>query len=332
MLTERGAIPMPPQLPSEFDHGDVHRATGQVFVAHTQAGTVEVLDGAELRHIATVGGCPDASGVLVAQADNLVFAAARGTGQVLVIEAFTMTFRQTIPVDPRPNGLAWDPARKHLLVADVQVNTGRLVTPEGDTLAVTSLPGRPRWCVYDAAHDRFLVNVREPACVAVLDAATGGLLETWPIASAGPHGLDLDPTGGRAFVACDGGMVAALDLATGRELAHVAIAGVPDAIWYNARHERLYVAIGDPGVVAIVNTRTMTVDEQVKTEVGAHTTAFDDARQRLYVFLPTSCRAAVYDELDTVSPRRTEAQPDHGAVTRWEDEGGAPAGEGEEAN
>ncbi len=331
MLTEGGTIPMPPQLPSEFDHGDVHRATGRVFVAHTQAGTVEVLDGAELRHIATIGGCPEASGVLVAQADDLVFAAARGAGQVLVIETSTLTVRQTIPVDPRPNGLAWDPARKHLLVADVQANTARLITPAGETRAVTALPGRPRWCVYDAARDRFLVNVREPACVAILDAGTGGLLETWPVASAGPHGLDLDPTGGRAFVACDGGVVAALSLATGRELAQVAIAGVPDAIWYNAQHERLYVAMGDPGVVAIVNTRTMTVDEEVKTEVGAHTTAFDDARQRLYVFLPTSCRAAVYDELDAVPPRRTEAQPDHGAVGRWEDEGGAPTAEGKEA-
>src|SRR5258708_19281173 len=198
MLAEQGTIPMPPQLPSEFDHGDMHRATGRCFVAHTQAGHVEVLDGAELRHIAVIGGCAEASGVLVAQADDLVFAAGRGAGQVLVIETSTLTVRQTIPVDPRPNGLAWDPARKHLLVADVQANTARLITPAGETRAVTALPGRPRWCVYDAARDRFLVNVREPACAAILDAGPRRLLKTCPVASAGPHGLDLDPTGGAA--------------------------------------------------------------------------------------------------------------------------------------
>src|SRR5258706_8170389 len=327
MLRAQGSIPLPPHSPSEFDHGDVHRASGRVFVAHTRAGTVDVLDGDTRRHLTTIASCAEASGVLVAQEAGLVFAAARGTGQVLVIDPDTSHVLRTIAVDPRPNGLAWDGQHQHLLVADVQTNTARLITPAGETRAVTVLPGRPRWCAYDAARDRFLVNVREPACVAILDAATGGLLETWPVASAGPHGLDLDPTGGRAFVACDGGVVVALSLATGRELAHVAITGVPDAIWYNALHERLYVAIGDPGVVAIVNTRTMTVDEEVKTEVGAHTTAYDDARQRLYVFLPTSCRAAVYDEPDALSPRRTEAQPDHGAVTRWEDEGGAPTAE-----
>src|SRR5258705_288165 len=201
MLTPHGAIPIPPHTPSDFDHGDVHRATGRVFVAHTQAGTVEVLDGAELRHIATVGGCPEASGVLVTQADDFVFAAARGAGQVLVIEASTLAVRQTIPVDPRPNGLAWDPGRRRLVVADVQANTARLITPSSQTRAVTALPGRPRWCVYDAVRDRFLVNIREPACVAILDAATGGLLGNWPVASAGTHGLDLDPTGGPGLVA-----------------------------------------------------------------------------------------------------------------------------------
>jgi hypothetical protein len=45
----------------------------------------------------------------------------------------------------------------------------------------------------------------------------------------------------------------------------------------------------------VVNTQGMVVEEQIPTEVGAHTTAYDARRQRLYVFLP-SCRVAVYEE------------------------------------
>ncbi len=48
-------------------------------------------------------------------------------------------------------------------------------------------------------------------------------------------------------------------------------------------------------MIDVVNTQTMTIEEQIQTEVGAHTTAFDALRQRLYVFLP-SCRVAVYEE------------------------------------
>ena len=37
--------------------------------------------------------------------------------------------------------------------------------------------------------------------------------------------------------------------------------------------------------------------DQVTTEEGAHTTAFDSRRGRLYVFLPKRCEAAVYQEV-----------------------------------
>jgi DNA-binding beta-propeller fold protein YncE len=296
-------IDLPPHPEGDFDHGDVAFSNGYVFIANTAAGAVEVVDGEHLRHLVTIPGCPEASGVLAAQEEGLVFAAARGAGKLLVIDAVFTTIQREVTVGSRPNGLAWDQRRKHLLVADVQDNTARLVDPQaGQVIATALLPGRPRWAVYDRAGDRFLVNIREPACVAVLSADPFALVERFPVWSPGPHGLDLDQQGRRAFVACDGGTVVTLDLASGREQARVRIAGTPDAIWHNHQRGRLYVAIAHlgtldeaPGVINVVNTHSMTVQEQIPTEVGAHTTAFDALRQRLYVFLP-SCRVAVYGE------------------------------------
>jgi DNA-binding beta-propeller fold protein YncE len=306
MLTLRGYVDLPPPMSdgtSEFDHGDVHRATGRVFVAHTAANTIEIVDGLSDQLLMTVPGCPEGSGVLCAQEEGIVFAAARGAGKVLIIEARSGRALRDIPVGPRPNGLAWDPDRKRLLVADVQTNQALLLAPldsRRESLEQTGqaipLPGRPRWCVYDRARARFLLNIREPACVAVVSATTGEQTGLWPVSGMGPHGLDLDVDEGRAFVACDAGVVVALDLETGRELGQVAIAGAPDAIWCNAARDRLYVAIEDPGVVDVINTRSLTLEEEIATEPGAHTTAFDPDRQRLYVFLPVSCRVAVYSE------------------------------------
>ena len=296
-------IDLPFHTQGDFDHGDVALSNGSVFIANTAAGTVEVVDGEGLRHLVTIPGCPEASGVLAAQEEGLVFAAARGAGKLLVMDAMSDTVIRTVAVGSRPNGLAFDPLRKHLLVADVQDNTARLVDPQaGQVIATASLPGRPRWAVYDRAGDRFLVNIREPACVAVLSADPFALVERFPVWSPGPHGLDLDQEGRRAFVACDGSTIVTLDLASGREQGRVQIAGIPDAIWHNHQRGRLYVAIAHlgildeaPGVINVVNTQSMTVEEQIPTEVGAHTTAFDALRQRLYVFLP-SCRVAVYEE------------------------------------
>jgi DNA-binding beta-propeller fold protein YncE len=277
-----------------FDHGDVDQTSGRVFVAHTATGTVEVVDGANLTHVATLPDCLEGSGVLCVQDLRLTFAAARGAGKVLVIDSESLAIRREISVGPKPNGLAWDSARRQLLAADVEDFRARIFSLDGDLVATTALSGRPRWCVYDLARDRFLINIREPACIDVLAAATLSRLESFPIAARGPHGLDINQETHRAFVACDGGSVVSVDLQTGREIASVPIAGEPDAIWYNASRERLYVAIGKPGVVDVIDTRSMALDEEIVTEEGAHTTAFDPVRQKLYAFLPESCRAAVY--------------------------------------
>lgn len=296
------SIDLPPHSSGGFDHGDVHLLTGRVFVAHTASGTVEIIDGEAARHVATVPGCPEASGVLCAEGEGLVFAASRGAGRLLVLDAASGHVRGEVAVGPRPNGLAWDPARRCVLVADVQDLRARLVDPfELRVLTEALLPGRPRWCVYDRTAGRFLVNVREPACLVSLDGDTCDEHARWPISAAGPHGLDLDLPRGRAFVACDGGVVAVLDLATGREVATVDIAGEPDVIWHDAASGRLYVAIGRPGVIDVLDTTAMVRVAQLITEEGAHTTAFDRRRRRLYVFLPRSCRAAVYEEIEAAS-------------------------------
>ncbi len=105
-LTLRGFIDLPPHAQGGLDHGDVHLQSGRVFVAHTASGTVEVIDGQERRHLATINECPEVSGVLCAQDEGLVFAAARGAGKVLVIEALSgpspgSSWSGRVPLDSR---------------------------------------------------------------------------------------------------------------------------------------------------------------------------------------------------------------------------------------
>ena len=304
-LTLRGSIDLPPHAAGGFDHGDVHLVSGRVLVAHTANDTVDVLDGPNLGYAGSIQGCPEGSGVLCTQEDEgaLVFAAARGAGKILMLDAASCELRREIAVGPKPNGLAWDPRRRQLLVADVEDFDARLVGPAtGDTLARSELPGRPRWCVFDADRDRFLINVREPACVVALAAGSLAALARTYVSAAGPHGLDLDHARGRAFVACDAGRVVVLDLETGRELGQVPIAGEPDVVWYSAAHDRLYVAIGQPGVVDVLDCRTLTLADRVATEPGAHTSAYDPKRNRLFVFMPGSCRAGIFAEEERVRP------------------------------
>src|SRR5215831_4098397 len=97
-LALRQYIPLPPFPAGNYDHGDVYLESGHVFVANTAAGTVEVIDGEHLRHFSTIPDCPEASGVLVAQHDALIFAAARGAGILLVIDPRALSVLRTVAV------------------------------------------------------------------------------------------------------------------------------------------------------------------------------------------------------------------------------------------
>lgn len=59
---------------------------------------------------------------------------------------------------------------------------------------------------------------------------------------------------------------------------------------------RLYVAIGDPGLVCSFDTETLEPLVAIETEKDAHTLGWDPVDRALYVFCPATSRAVVYEE------------------------------------
>jgi DNA-binding beta-propeller fold protein YncE len=74
----------------------------------------------------------------------------------------------------------------------------------------------------------------------------------------------------------------------------VTLSGAPDVIFLNPQSGHLYVAIGDPGVIDVIDIATLRREGVVPTESGAHTLALDRKRSKVYAFLPRSHRAAVF--------------------------------------
>jgi DNA-binding beta-propeller fold protein YncE len=286
-----------------FDHAAVHRRTGRVWVAHTANDALDVIDGAGGRFVESIGGLPAVAGALVSDEHELVFTSNRGENTVGLFEAAGTPKVVKVGVGVRPNGLAYDPTHRRLLAA----NVGDPAVPGSHTVSIVDVasrslaaavpvPGRTRWTVYDAAAGVFHVNVMDPAVIVVVDGARATVTRVAEIPDVGPHGLDLDVAARRLFCACDGAELVELDADTGKVVRSAPLAGVPDVIFFNAAPARLYVAIGDPGVIEVFDTRTLRKVETVITEKGAHTLAFDADRQLVYAFLPATHRAAVYAE------------------------------------
>src|SRR5262249_350006 len=85
-----------------------------------------------------------------------------------------------------------------------------------------------------------------------------------------------------------------VDAWSGRVLDECALSGSPDVIFFNPSLGHLYVAIGDPGVIDVFDTRAMQLLETVVTAQGAHTIAFDAPRNKISAVLPHTHQAAGY--------------------------------------
>src|SRR5436189_4547891 len=86
-------------------------------------------------------------------------------------------------------------------------------------------------------------------------------------------------------------MMQALGLLAGSGSDAVGLSGAPDVVFLHSPSNQLYVAVGDPGVIDVIDVETMRREEVVTTEVGAHTLALDRKRNKVYAFLPQSHRA-----------------------------------------
>src|SRR5260370_28139301 len=106
-LVLRQYIDLPFHPEGDFDHGDVSLSNGSVFIANTAAGTVEVVDGEGLRHLVTIPGCAEASGVLAAQEEGLVFAGASGACKLLVVDPVFTSLQRQVTGRAGLNGLSW---------------------------------------------------------------------------------------------------------------------------------------------------------------------------------------------------------------------------------
>ena len=283
------------ELPSggSYDPADVHLRSGRVHLANTALDQVEVLDGPGASHLASIAGCAGASGVLAV--GEAMVAAARGSGEVLVLDGATAQLLRRFPVGPAPNGLAWDHSRGQLLVADTSDFTaGVFDLDHGRKIAERRLPGRPRWAAYDAARDAFYVNVLHPAVVAVLSGRDLDLTATVEIGAAGPHGLGIDAATETMLVACDDNTLVWVGLDDWRPRRCSVLGGSPDVVWVDSTRRVAYIAVGDPGMLHFYDLDSGDELVRIPTGRGAKTVALDEERNRLYVFLPQTGHAAVY--------------------------------------
>jgi serine/threonine-protein kinase len=301
-LTRAGFIAVPAGALPGFDHADVYGPGRRMYVAHTGADRVDVLDTVAHTLLHSLPALPGVAGVLVETEHDLLATSDRGAARVSLFRCSDEQLLGRVGVGPHPNGLAYDRRRRHLYAFNLGEPLGENCTVSvvdvdaKRVVAELPLPGRPRWAVYDDERDCVYAAIREPAEIAVIDCDQHRFEGRFTVPADGPHGLWLDR--GRLFCAADGGELVVLDRGDGEVLARLPLPGVPDVIMLDSERARAYVAVGDPGVVCSFDTGRLEHLETVTTEPGAHTLGWDPDGRCLYVFCLESSGALVFEERD----------------------------------
>jgi hypothetical protein len=281
-----GTIAIPGAAGSAFDHAAFDLKSRRVFIAHTARDSIEVIDHDAGRHIATLPGFPGAAGAVAD--DGQILVTNRGSASVALLDANILQTRAMYKTGGRPNG-AVIVAQSGLAIAacigdDGETPTLQLFGLEDRKHVSIDLPGRPRWCVTDAAAEWVFLCIREPSMVLVARLPDLSAVTHWKLPSSGAHGLDIDHSRRLLYVACDDSTLVEMSSISGEVTNVWPIAGPPDVTFFNPATGLVHVAIGEPGLVETIDPRTGHGMRTV-TGAGAHTTALV-APDRLYVISP----------------------------------------------
>ena len=302
-----GFTAVPPGARAGFDHADTYLdpRSSRLYVAHTGADRLDVLDCNSGAYLRSIAGFPGVAGVLADSANDLLFTSDRTAARVSILRASDEAMVGQVAVDPRPNGLAFDPNARNLYSFNLGEPAGTNCTVSVvsvDALRVVAtlrLPGRPRWAVFDAPTRSTYANISDPALIVVIDCDSLAISRSISVPVAGPHGLAIVGEHGESSLWCaaDAGQLVVIDPKSGACSASLPLPGVPDVVMYDRDLGRVYVAVGSPGTVTVFDTPQARELQTIATEDGAHTIGWDPATRRLFVFQPKSCGVGIYEEV-----------------------------------
>jgi DNA-binding beta-propeller fold protein YncE len=275
---------------TRFDYQDVDTHRGHLVLAHM--GDSEVLF-ISLDNGEVVGRVPNVDtvrGVIVADAVNRVFATAIN-GQVVAIDATTMTELGRSPTGSAPDGVGWDPMHQIVATSDQGAGALSLIASSGTgTRTPVPLGEETGNVIFDPTRSQFWVTVVRsagPDQLVTVDPTSGAVLQRFDLPGcSGAHGLRLHPDGKTAFVACEGNdMVVRVDLMTGGVLDTKPVGSGVDVLAIDPGLLWLYAAAESGQLTVFDIARDGLVDIDHET-VGnnAHSVAVDPATH--HVFFP----------------------------------------------
>lgn len=283
----QGLLPQAPievsAAPTRFDLMTVDSDRHRLLAAHSQAGTLTVIDLAagKLEREVPVG---KSSGVAVDPQDGKYFVGT--TEGVAVVDRDTLAKTGFIPTPGPADAMVFDPQGDRLYVGHDDDGELWVIDPRHDAVAGRiALPGAPELMAVDPQLHRLYVNIKPTNEVVAIDPGSGKIVARWSsLPTDSPHGLALDQADRRLFIAGHSRMVSVFALPAGKPVAGVDIGpGHVDQIAFDAVDRRLYCPDAGRLVIIGITADADSVLGSVAIPPGAHSVAVDPRTHRVWI-------------------------------------------------
>ncbi|MFO0617894.1 MAG: hypothetical protein U0414_35215 [Polyangiaceae bacterium] len=282
-----------PGAANRFDYQDVDRVNGHLVIAHMSDASVIVValsDGAVVKVLPNL---PSARGIAVAADVGRIFVTS-SPNQLVVFDALALTEIARVRTGASPDGVAWDPIERVVLVSDQGDGAVSLIADAGGGARVQLKVGAETGnVVFDATRGVFWVAAPQATGVdrlVSIDPRTKRTQKQIELPGcAGAHGLRLDSKGATALVACEvNAVLARVDLDGAHEVVTAKVGLGPDVLALDPELGWLYVAAesGDLTVFDLSAAGLAPIDREHPDD-HAHSVAVDPASHRVFFPLPT---------------------------------------------
>lgn len=255
-------IPMP-GIQKNFDHLTADAANDRLFVAAEWHGSVEVYQMSTGKLIHSIGGMNRPHAMLYRADINKLFVT-DGTdydGAVHIFDCKDYSHIKDIKLLPDTDSIAFDPKTKYLYVTDggedarleysflnvINTDTGEKIAEikvDSDTIGAVRLDSNSSKLYLDESD-----KGRHKKTIYVIDRDKREVIGDWPVVETTREGaMAIDEEHRRLFSGCIEGVIAVLDLDTGKELQTLAVGKGTDDIVYDPASKRLYVATEDKAI------------------------------------------------------------------------------------
>jgi DNA-binding beta-propeller fold protein YncE len=279
-----------PNVEGRIDHLSVDVQTQRLFVAALGNNTVEVLDLAASKWVASITGLREPQGVLFVRREYKLFVANGDDGTCRVFDGSSYKPLETVHFPSDADNVRYDATTNQIYVGYGEGALGVLDATTGKKVTDIALTAHPESFRLEESGPRIFVNLPNANhTIAVVDRSKRSVIATWKLEAAANFPMAFDEVDHRLFVVTRRpARLVVLDTESGEQVASYPAVGDADDLFYDSARRRVYITGGE-GFIDIFNQGgpdDYQPAAKIPTATGARTSLFVPELNRLYLAVP----------------------------------------------